>query len=124
MMTFDIDGKPYEFDQNKLALAESIMVHEESGLTIADFNTGLQNMHPLALKSMVWLAKRRAGEAVRYKDIEFDVIAFANSITNEDPAGATTDPTEVPLSPDGSNNGTNPASDAPNTSEPSPTTSG
>src|SRR5947199_5118912 len=113
---FTIDGTEYEFDQNKLALSESIAVKKVTGLTVKTFQEGLGEMDPEALQAMVWLAKRRAGEAVRLQDIEFDVVAFSKSLRNEDAPGEQTDPLSGQPTPTGSNNGMTPSDDAPNTS--------
>lgn len=119
---FTLDGAEYEFDQNKLALGEAIAVKKSSGLTVKAFQEGLVEMDPEALQAMVWLARRRAGEAVRLQDVEFDVVAFAQSLRVEDPQGDASDPPSGPVSPIGLDSGTIPSDAEPNTSEHSPTT--
>lgn len=119
---FTLDDTEYEFDQNKLALAEAIAVKVESGLTIKAFQEGLTEMDPYALKSMVWLAKRRAGIKTRYEDIEFDVVGFSKTLRVEDPAGEQADPPSGQPTPTGSDNGMIPSGGGLNISEPSLTT--
>lgn len=119
---FTLDDIEYEFDQNKLALAEAIAVKVESGLTIKAFQEGLGEMDPYALKAMVWLAKRRVGIKTRYEDVEFDVVSFAKTLRVQTPSGESADPPSGQPTPTGSDNGMTQSSVEPNTSEPSPTT--
>lgn len=119
---FTVDGTEYEFDQNKLALAESIAIKKAIGFTVRDFQEGLTTMDPEALQAMVWLAKRRAGVATRMQDIDFDVVALCSTLRYEEPAAAEVDPPQGLPTQTGSDNGTIPSDDALSTSEPSPTT--
>jgi hypothetical protein len=125
---FTLDDTEYEFDQNRLALAEAVAVKVESGLTIKAFQEGLAEMDPYALKAMVWLAKCRAGVKTRYTDVEFDVVSFAKTLRVEDPprqlqvVGEQVDPQSGQPTPTGSNNGMTQSAGEPNTSEPSHTT--
>lgn len=119
---FTVDGTEYEFDQNKLALAEAIAIKKATGLTVVGFQSGLKEMDPEALQAMVWLAKRRAGMATRLQDVDFDVVDLCATMRYEAPPDATADPQSGQPTQTGSDNGTTPSADAPNTSEPSPTT--
>jgi len=101
MLTFGHNGKEYEFDQNKLDLSEAIAVKVVTGgMTIKAFQIGMQELDPEALKAIVWLAKRRAGEAVKYDGVTFDVVELMSSMKQTTPAGeATETPTEDPTGP-------------------------
>ena len=121
-MTFTVNGQHLVFDQNKLDLTEAIAVKAETGQTIRDFNLGMQSLDPHSLMAMVWLAKRRAGDKVRFQDISFDVVAMINTIKNEDTPGDAVDPTAAETTPTGLDNGTIPSAEGSNTSERSPTT--
>lgn len=118
---FTVDGTEYEFDQNKLALAEAIAIKKVTGLTVVGFQSGLKEMDPEALQAMVWLAKRRAGMATRLQDVDFDVVDLCATMRYEAPPDAADPPSGQPTQT-GSDSGTTPSDDAPNTSEPSPTT--
>lgn len=97
MLTFDYDGQTYEFDQNKLDLTEAIAVKVETGgMTIKAFQLGINELDPDALKAMVWLSLRRAGTAVRYADVTFDVVELLSSIKNTDGTADAADPTSLP----------------------------
>lgn len=125
MIEFDHDGRRYEFDQNKLDLTEAIIIKETTGLTIKDFQLGMESLDPFALRAMVWLARRRTGVAGRLLDVTFDCMELILSVKYTDATpGVATDPTLVPTTPDGSGSGTIPGADVTNTSEPSLITSG
>lgn len=117
---FTVGGTEYEFDQNKLALVEAIAVKKAAGLTVKAFQEGLTEMDPESLQAMVWLAKKRAGEAVRLQDVDFDVVDLCQTMRYEAPEGESDPPSGQPT-PTGSDNGMTPSGVAPNTSEPSPT---
>lgn len=126
MIHFTLDDREYEFDQNELDLNEAIILKVELGITIKDFTLGQETLDPHALKGMVFLAKRRAGQAVRMQDITFDCMKLiysirykASPIEETEPAN----PTVVPLTPDGSDNGMTPANAELSISETSPSTS-
>lgn len=106
MLTFTVDGDDYEYDQNKLDLTEAIIIKKELGLTIADYLEGNRRLDPEALKAMVWLAKRRAGEAVKLRDLTFDCMALIGSLKNDPmPGAAEPDPPVSQGDPTGSDNG-------------------
>lgn len=119
---FTVAGTEYEFDQNKLALTEAIAVKKTTGLTVKSFQEGLQEMDPEALQAMVWLARKRAGEAIRLQDVDFDVVALCATLRYVEPPGAETDPPSGQPTQTGSDNGMTPSDAVTSTSEPSPTT--
>jgi len=123
MLYFTLDDREYEFDQNRLALSEAIAVKRANGLTVRGLQEGLQDMDPDALQAMVWLAKRRAGDAVRMVDIEFDIVELSRSIRYDEPPGEQADPTVGQPIPDGSPSGMTPSSVEPGISVTSPITS-
>ena len=119
---FTVGGTEYEFDQNKLALIEAIAIKKAIGLTVKSFQEGLQAMDPEALQAMVWLARKRAGEAIRLQDVDFDVIALCSTMRYVKDPGVESDPPSGQPTQTGSDNGMIPSGAAPSTSEPSPTT--
>lgn len=119
---FTVAGTEYEFDQNKLALIEAIAIKKAIGLTVKSFQEGLQEMDPEALQAMVWLARKRAGEAIRLQDVDFDVVALCSTLRYVDDPGVESDPPSGQPTPTGSDNGTTPSGAVPTISEPSPTT--
>lgn len=132
MLHFTVNGTEYEYDQDKLPLTEAIAVKKATGLTVNAYMRGLTGMDPEALQAMVWLAKQRAGEAVRFVDIEFDVLALIESLRELDPAikgDEAADPTtpsestSKPAKKARGRTGTSPPSGEPTTSASSPTTS-
>jgi hypothetical protein len=113
MLHFVLDDTEYEFDQNKLALFEALAIKKELGLTVAGMQAGMRDLDPEALIAVVWLSKKRAGEAVRIQDIDFDVMELIGTFRHVQPPGETADPPVGPASQDGSDTGMTPNSDAP-----------
>lgn len=125
MLQFRLNDTEYEFDQDKLPLSEAINVKLATGYGVQAFMHGITEMDPIALRAMVWLAKQRAGEAVRIQDIEFDVLDFCGSLNELRPGeeSEAVDPTTPEPNSTGSDTGTTPPNDEPDTSPPSPSTS-
>lgn len=123
MLLFHLDGADYQFDPNTLDLDEAKTIKKVSGLTVRRFQEGMQDLDADALQAMVWLTKTRAGEAVRFADIKFDIIPLISSFRQEVPPGEPGDPPVGQPTTAGSDNGTTPSDAEPNTSPTSPTTS-
>lgn len=117
VLHFTHNGKDYEFDRNKLALTEAISLKKASGFTVRGFQDGLNDLDPEALQAMVWLAKQRAGEAVRMQDIDFEIYELCGTLRNEEPASEQPDPPAAPPIPDGSGAGMTPSGGEPSISE-------
>lgn len=73
MLRIKVNDKAYEYDPDKLLVSEAIRLKAVSGLTVMAWHAGLKEGDPEALKALVWLAMTRAGEQVRYGDLDFDL---------------------------------------------------
>lgn len=69
-MQFKIEGRTYEFDESRLTVAEARVIKKHAGLGLAEFGDGIRRGDPDAIVSMLFIAKRRAGEAVRWQDFD------------------------------------------------------
>jgi hypothetical protein len=82
-MRFKIEGKEYEFDQDRLLVREARELKAQTGMGLRTFSEGLQNGDPDAIVGMLYMSKRRAGEAVKWND--FDELNLAEmEIIDED----------------------------------------
>jgi hypothetical protein len=81
---FTYKGEVFEYDHLKMSTAEAEALKRYTGLTPREYFEGMANMDAAALRGMVWVALRRNGHGIQYKDIEFDVFEFAKNISNDE----------------------------------------
>lgn len=91
MIKVTVDGTEYEFDRDRLMLKEALAIKSYTNLTVTEWQKGLQEFDPMAVAALVWLLKKRAGEDVRFSDVDCNLASFA-AIDDEaeaDPTAAT-----------------------------------
>lgn len=124
MIKLTVEGTVYEFDGDRLLLAEARELKSYTKMTPPKWSAGIDEGDPDATQFLIYLAKKRAGETLRFSDL--DTLDYADiELENVDPepdeneagAASTADPTPP------SDTGTTPTPDTSSTSEPSPTTS-
>lgn len=76
-----VKGDKYEFDENKLMTVEARLIKKNTGMGIAEWGEAIQKGDPDALIALIFLAKKRAGEAPRWND--FDDLDLINDIDVE-----------------------------------------
>lgn len=97
-MRVEIEGEEFEFDSNRLPVAEGIALEKVLGMTLGEWNEALNRESALAMAGMVWLVWRRNGRDVRFKDIEdgtvpVDLAAIKIHRDDEQDDEAAADPT-------------------------------
>lgn len=96
MIKFGLGGTEYEYDDTTMTVAEARIIKKHTAMGLRSWAMGLQDMDPDALVGLVFLAKRRSGEAVRWQDLDSMDIAAISIVAAEDvddadpPAPATT----------------------------------
>lgn len=103
MINFKLDGQDYEFDESKMIVAEAREIKKHAGLGLIAFGQGLREGDPDALVALMFLAKRRAGIACRWKDFDNvdlnSIEILPDGLTDEDDdaeeAAAEADPTSA-----------------------------
>ncbi len=70
MIKFRIKTDSYEFDDEAMTIDEARLIKKHTGMGLKSWAMGLQDMDPDALVAMVYLSKVRAGEAVRWQDLD------------------------------------------------------
>lgn len=97
-MKIRIGDEVYPFEGNTMLVSETRLVKKHTGMGLRQLQDGMQNGDPDALVAMLFLAKRRAGVAVRWQDFdEFDLA----SIDVEDDTADIDDEGEEPDPPEG-----------------------
>lgn len=76
------DGRWYDFEGDRLLVREARELQELTGMGLQDFSDGIRHGKVDALVFMLYLAKRRSGEAVRFR--EFDDMNIAELEIQDD----------------------------------------
>ena len=85
MIRFTLNGEKFEFDDNRLSNLEAMQVkkvtvdHWQPSEMFEAFRTGDVE----ACTVVAWLARRRAGEDVKFSEVEFDLVEFWDSIESD-----------------------------------------
>ncbi|MFF9097561.1 hypothetical protein ACF1AX_31120 [Streptomyces sp. NPDC014802] len=125
-----VEGTEYEWDSDRLLVAEARELKVHTGLTPPRWLAAIDEGDPDALAGLIYLAKKRAGENLRfsdldtldYHDVDLEVEDPADEEPTDDgeqPAAEAADPTPV----SGESGATTPTPDTSTTSQPSPTAS-
>lgn len=96
MMRFTVDGEKFEFNEKKLRNTEAIALQKVTGMKVVEFYDALSESDANAVTALVWLVKRRAGDEVRFTELDFDLFEVMGSLES-DPDDA---PGEVEGEPD------------------------
>jgi hypothetical protein len=81
---FKVDGKLYQFDDDSFTFDEAELLEEHAGLTLAEFQPALAATKLRAIRAMVLIAKRRAGEQVEWADLgSMDLVELSLSLIEE-----------------------------------------
>lgn len=84
MLRFSLNGEKYEYDDTSLTVKEARVIKKNAGFGLVTWAQALQEGDPDALVAMVWLAKTRAGEAVRWQDFDNLDLAQLDILGNVD----------------------------------------
>jgi hypothetical protein len=76
VLKLTVEGVVYEFDGDHLLLAEARELKTYTGMTLPKWSAGVDEMDPDAIQALIYLAKKRAGETLRFSDL--DSLDFAD----------------------------------------------
>lgn len=75
-MKFEIGDKTYEFD-GEYTLAETMLFFDKANIGIAELAHELMRGNPYVIVTLMFILKKRAGEPVRWQDMqEFSISDF------------------------------------------------
>jgi hypothetical protein len=86
-------SESWPFDDEELTLKDAFKIKAASGLSLKGFLTGVQEMEPLALQSLIYFLRTRAGASMRLEDIDFRIADLGIEQVNATPDGAAVPPT-------------------------------
>lgn len=102
-MKFEVEGREYEWAA-KMTIAEAFFLKEKAYLTIPQLGPAIAQTDPHAIAALIYFAKRRNGEPVKWEDIqELDLLTFA--IIPDPEEEAESGKSEEPTKPAGKSNG-------------------
>lgn len=99
LFVFDVEGQQYRINPEpaKLTGAELVAVERNTGLGMVDFVEALKNPRGSAagISALVWLARRRAGDYVKWSEFieTFHPLTISLEAVDDEPAEAS-EPTE------------------------------
>lgn len=93
MIKFELGGNVYEYDDTTMTVKEARLIKQHTSMGLRSWALGLQDMDVDALVAMVFIAKRRAGEAIRWQDLD-NININDISITEDEVVDSEAEPTE------------------------------
>lgn len=87
-MKIKVDGQDYEYDENRLMLTEAMEIQEKTGLNLKRWQAGLSEMDAYAVKALLYLLKKRAGESPDWQTLDCNIAAIDFG-DDEEPASPT-----------------------------------
>lgn len=100
-MKFTIDGKHYDIELDSLTLDEGELIEDHARCSLPEFITAIRETRVRAIRTLVLIAKRRAGETCEWADLgSLDLMDLAASIITDNGIDLTAasegrDPAEV-----------------------------
>ena len=70
MFKVTVQGVEYEFDGDRLLLAEAREIKTFTGMSVAKWSRGIDEYDVDAIQVLIYLAKKRAGETLRFSDLD------------------------------------------------------
>ena len=101
-MKFEIGDREYEFD-GEYTLAETMLFFDKANIGIAELSRELMRGNPYVIVTLMYILKKRAGEAVRWQDMQdYSINDFRQVLadTEEDGDGAAGDDDTAGNGPD------------------------
>ncbi|MCI3277528.1 hypothetical protein [Streptomyces cylindrosporus] len=78
MIKLTVEGQVYEFDDQKMLVAEAREIKTLTGLTVPKLFAGIDDGDADAIAALVFLAKKRTGETLRFSDLDTLDLADVN----------------------------------------------
>ena len=123
-MKIDFEGRAWEFDPDTVTVQQGIAIWLAHGLTLLDWEEGMERGDPRALQSTYWLMLAQNGAVKPIKDCDFAVGPFSQALAAAQEAAAAAnapvpDPEPVPTQPGGTAASPEPSSPTDTTPPPS-----
>lgn len=84
-MRFKLQDREYEFD-GEYTVEEGMLFYDKAQVGMAELSSALNRGNPYALVTLMFILKKRAGEAVRWQDLAHIPLTQFTIIPDEPPA--------------------------------------
>lgn len=99
MIKFELGGTRYEYDDSMMTVKEARVIKEHTKMGLRSWALGLQDMDVDAIVGLVFIAKRRAGEAIRWQDLDNLNVNDINIVEDDGDEDAAADADAAPPEP-------------------------
>lgn len=83
-MKFTYNGTVYDFDTESLTVAEGREVKKYTGMSLSEWQQGLESVDADAMAALVYTAVHRGGGTIEWSDLDsMNLVDFANSIVRD-----------------------------------------
>jgi hypothetical protein len=72
-MKLHVDGKTYDYDQDRMTNIEAMAIEKVTGLTFAEWAEALTNGSMLATTALVWVVQKRDEPTIKFSEVEFEL---------------------------------------------------
>jgi hypothetical protein len=81
---FSYNKKRYDLDPEQLSVAEGREIKKYAGMTLKEWQQGLEDIDPDAIAALVYTAVKRSGGEIEWHELDhMNLIDLANSIASE-----------------------------------------
>jgi hypothetical protein len=87
ILHIELDGQHWEYEQGSLMYQEAKVFQIQIGMTVGQWENGLNTGDISCLAALWWLCRQRDGERLKFDDMEFNVQDFMAGITERDEHG-------------------------------------
>jgi len=81
-----VDGKTYEFDQDRITNVECMAIEKAAGMTTGEWEEALNTGSALAVTALVWIVQKRDEPTLKFDEVEFSISSL-NIERDEEPEG-------------------------------------
>jgi hypothetical protein len=74
------------FNDERITLQDAFAIKAASGLNLKPFFTGLNEMDPLSVQTLVWFLKHKKGEQIPLAELDFVIADLDMTEVKEDPS--------------------------------------
>ena len=123
-MKIDFEGRVWEFDPDTVTVQQGIAIWLAHGLTLLDWEEGMERGDPRALQSTYWLMLTQDGAVKPIKDCDFAVGPFSQALAAAQEAAAAASAPAVEPEPVPTQPGAPPSPERPSPTDTTPPPSG
>ena len=75
-ITVHFEGRDWEFEDDRLTIAQAMVMHAEHGLTLRAWQDGIKELDPRAIACSYWLMLQQNGVVKPLREVDFEPVTF------------------------------------------------